>query len=88
MYSQDWTKLEVRRCYRHFKGMLYYVFCVGRHTEGDREVLVTYQALYEDGEIHHRPFDMFIEKVPDDKQDENVTGQTYRFEPFDGKLIL
>lgn len=88
MYSQDPSQLEVMRCYRHFKGMLYFVVGVGRHTEGEREVLVTYKQLYGDGGVHHRPFSMFIEEVPVEKQDLNVTGQKYRFEPYDAKQVL
>lgn len=87
MYQKDGEGFKVGRCYRHFKGMLYLVIGIGKHTE-NKECLVCYQALYGDSELYFRPYEMFTEKVPDDKQPENITGQVYRFEPFDAKKVL
>lgn len=70
--------------YTHFKSKekVYEVLGEARHTENG-EILVIYKALYESkdfpyGQIFARPKDMFLEKVPEGK--ENPTGQVYRFE--------
>lgn len=72
------------RMVRHFKGltsdremMLYRVIGLSHHTETG-EALVVYEALYGDYKLYTRPYDMFLEEVPSDK--ENPTGQKYRFE--------
>lgn len=48
--------------YRHYKGGMYKVIGVGRHTETDK-VYVIYKALYgtrkERKKLHIRPYDMF-----------------------------
>jgi hypothetical protein len=48
--------------YRHFKGGLYEVLGVARHSETE-EALVVYRALYGDGGLWARPLAMFLEKV-------------------------
>jgi hypothetical protein len=48
--------------YRHYKGALYEVFGVARHSETE-EALVTYRALYGDYGLWVRPLAMFIETV-------------------------
>ena len=48
--------------YRHYKGELYLVKCVLRHTETG-EHLVAYQSMYGDFGHHGRPLDMFNSKV-------------------------
>jgi hypothetical protein len=63
--------------YKHFKGNLYVVLNVARHTETN-ELLVVYAATKEMQRIYARPLQMFMgevdrEKYPDVKQ-------TYRFE--------
>lgn len=62
--------------YRHFKGNLYEVIAIGKHTES-MEWMVVYQEL--DGEnVYIRPLEMFISKV--DKEKYPDASQTYRFE--------
>ena len=48
--------------YRHYKGQLYQVFSVARHSE-TREWMVVYQALYGDFGWWVRPAAMFGETV-------------------------
>ena len=71
--------IESGKIVRHFKGNLYMIIGVAEHTEtGER--LVVYKALYGEGKIWTRPIDMFLEKVP--KEKENPTGQIWRFEEY------
>ena len=48
--------------YRHFKGNLYRVLYVAKHSE-TLEEMVVYQALYGDGGIWVRPLSMWEETV-------------------------
>jgi hypothetical protein len=67
--------------YKHFKSesMLYKVLGMAVHSE-TLEKYVVYMALYGEsiGQMYIRPLEMFLEKVPEGK--ENPTGQVYRFE--------
>ncbi len=70
---------------KHFKGKLYLVLDVAKHSE-TMEELVVYKALYGEFGIFVRPLDMFLSKVDTEKYP-NCT-QEYRFEEInDTKLI-
>lgn len=48
--------------YRHFKGGLYDVIGLARHSE-TADILVVYRALYGEGGLWVRPLGMFTESV-------------------------
>ena len=48
--------------YRHYKGNDYEVVAVARHSE-TLEPVVVYRALYGDGGLWVRPYDMFCESI-------------------------
>ena len=75
-------KIEVGKKYRHFKDKLYEVIAIAYDSESNNdEVLrkmVVYKALYGDGKIWVRDYEMFASKV--DKEKYPDVEQEYRFE--------
>ena len=61
--------------YRHFKGNLYRLITVARHSE-TLEEMVVYQALYGEGGTWVRPAAMWLEKVERD----GITYQRFTLE--------
>ncbi len=66
--------VEKGQKYRHFKGSIYEIIAVAKHTETGEDMVI----YDHDGQVWARPYDMFVspvdhEKYPDVKQE-------YRFE--------
>lgn len=70
--------------YKHFKGNVYEILAIAKHTE-TMEEMVVYQEV--DGEATYtRPLEMFVSKVDKEKYPEVL--QTYRFELQDTSIKL
>ncbi len=65
----------IGRVYRHYKGDYYIVENIATHSETG-EKMVIYRALYGEGKVYARPYDIFVEKI-------NKGNQEYRFQMQD-----
>lgn len=63
--------------YRHFKGNLYQVLAIAKHTE-TYEKMVVYRSLFDASKIYCRPLTMFMSEVDHEKYPE--VEAEYRFE--------
>ena len=70
--------------YKHFKGNLYEIIAIGKHTES-MESMVVYQEL-DGNKVFVRPLEMFVSKVDKEKYPDVL--QVYRFELQDQKSKL
>lgn len=63
--------------YRHFKGNLYQIIIVGKHSETGEEMVV-YQAMYGEFQVYIQPISIFLEKFDLEKYPD--VKQEYRFQ--------
>lgn len=70
MMSKVSTMFDVKpnQLYRHYKGTLYKVLDIGKHTETVEELVIYQQAYVEGAQVWVRPLSMFSENVVVDNQ--------------------
>ncbi|MCL2444515.1 DUF1653 domain-containing protein [Candidatus Saccharibacteria bacterium] len=72
-------KVRVNGIYRHYKGDLYLIVDVARHSE-TLEEMVIYRGLYENAPLWVRPMELFVAKLDPAKQRVGLE-QEWVFEP-------
>lgn len=78
------NELKLKSIYRHFKGDLYLVEDIARHSESGEEYVV-YRKLYGDCSLWIRPKDMFLSPVDREKYPD--CEQKYRFQLVELKSL-
>lgn len=74
------NQLKLKTIYRHFKGDLYFVEDIAKHSETDEEYVI-YRKLYGDCSLWIRPKEMFLSRVEKEKYPD--CEQEYRFQPIE-----
>ena len=78
------------KIFRHFKGDLYLVEDFVKHSE-TQENMVLYRALYGECGLFVRPYEMFVEEVPEDKVNpiiKNTDLKNMRLKALSKKCLL
>ena len=73
-------KPRPQEIYKHFKGNIYQIITMARHSESGVKMVV-YQQLYAPFEVYVRPLEMFMSKIDTRKYPNEK--QVYRFERLD-----
>lgn len=60
MTPSEHENLIIGGTYKHFKGNLYKVLAIAKHSETEEDMVV-YQKLYGNEDIWVRPYDMFVD---------------------------
>lgn len=70
-------EVKINGIYKHFKGDYYIVEDIAIDSETNKKIVI-YRALYGEGILYARDYDMFLSKVDNEKYPNAM--QEYRFE--------
>ena len=59
-------EVKVKGIYKHYKGDLYIVEGIATHSETGEKMII-YRGLYEDSPLWTRPYELFVDKLPNNK---------------------